>query len=355
VPPLIGEQKRVLDPRRGPFFQRGEAQLYLALRNGIPVGRISAHIDDRHDAIHDDRKGFFGFFECEHDQEAATALFQAAENWLSERGRQTVEGPYSFTIHDELGVLIDGFDSMPYVMNTHNRPYYRELLEGGGYSKAIDWHAFRTDRRMISEGWPSGLTTLRDRILAREGFELRSIDPERFDENAQAVKNIFNSAWAESWDHVPIGDEEFLHIARGLKRLIVPELSFFAVDDGEPVGFVVSVRDPNPALRRARGRLFPWGWFHLWRALRRPGRFRVMLLGVLEPFRGRGYEIALYTTVALTGMELGFLESEMSIVAENNAPMLKALSRIPTDRYRIYRVFTKRLPDSSHAVGSVIG
>jgi len=343
APPLWREQKRLLDPERGPFFRHGEASLFVATRDGQPVGRISAHIDRRRDEIHADGKGFFGFFDCEDDREVAQELACSAEAWLRSRGCTSIEGPFNFTVHDDLGVLVEGFDSIPYVLTTYNKPYYARLLEEAGYQKVIDWHAFRTDPEMAMSGWPHRLDELRERVLRRPSFEIRQIDLEEFDENAQLVKRVFNSAWEDSWDHVPMGDAEFLEIAEGLRHLIIPELSFFAVVDGVPVGFVVSVRDPNPALRRARGRLLPLGWFHLWRTLSRRGRFRVMLLGVLPPHRGRGYEIVLYTEVIFRAIELGYPEAEMSVVEEGNVTMSKAFSRFPCERYRTYRIFAKRL------------
>ena len=317
VPPLIADMKEFIDPRKGVFFKQGQAELFLAYRNGKAVGRISAQISHRHREIYNDQKGFFGFFECEDNQQTASALIQAAESYLQSHGCNVVEGPFNFTVYDEIGVLVSGFDSMPFVLNLHNPPYYDALLAQAGYRKSIDWYAYRMTADMAQSGWPDRLIRIADRIASRPGVTIRNMDASRFDREAEIVKSIFNAAWDRNWGHVPLSESEFARTAKALKHLVVPEVSFVAEVKGQPVGFALSVHDVNPAIRAANGRLFPLGFVKLLRLAKRSGRFRLILMGVLEEHRSRGYEVAFTTRVMQRAIERGLHHCEMSKYRRN--------------------------------------
>lgn len=342
VPPLIADQKEFLDPGKGVFFQHGEARLWIAYRGSRPVGRISAQVNHRHDELYDDAKGFFGFFECADDQQAATALFETAETYLREKKRKLVEGPFNFSIYDEIGVLIDGFDTDPYVLNLHNPPYYQKLIEAAGYDKSVDWYAFRATRGMDS-AVPPKLLKLRDRIVKRRGITIRNMDPKHFDDEAAMVKKVFDQAWDRNWGHVPMTDAEFARVSDAIKRLIIPELSFFAMVKGEVAGFALSLYDANVIAKQINGRLFPFGFIKFLSQMKKIDRFRLILLGVLEEHRNRGYEIVFITNVIEQAHKMHFNEAEMSLIVENNDPMLRSLEHLPVERYKTYRIFQKEL------------
>ncbi len=339
VPPIIADQKEFLDPKRGVFFEHGEAELYLALRDGKPVGRISAHINHLHEEIYHDGKGFFGFFECENNQETANLLFETAEKYLKSKGKNHVEGPMSFGIYDEIGLLVEGFDTDPYVLNTHNPPYYKILVENAGYTKSIDWYAYRgATNQKVDER----LYRLRDRVMKLPGLSIRKIDPkENYDTDVNIVKHIFRTAWNKNWGHVPLTDSEFNRIAKELTRLVVPDLSFIAEINGNPIGFALSIYDANVAVKKINGRLFPFGFIKLLLNLKKTDRFRHILMGILEEYRLRGIEIAFYVSIAEQAYKLGFKEIEMSLIVENNEPMNKSLNYLPVEIYKTYRIYRK--------------
>lgn len=343
VPPLLADLVPFLDPRRGVFFDGGEAELLVAWRGDRPVGRISAQVSRRHLAQYADGKGFFGFFECEDDPATARALFAAGEAWLRAQGCTQVEGPYGFGIYDEIGLLVDGFDSAPYVMNIHNPRYYEALVEGAGYRKAVDWYAYRITAEAASQRWPARLKQLRDRVVRRQGLTLRNPDMRHFRDEAALVKKLFNSAWSPNYGHLPLTDREFDRLAAGLRRLIIPELTFIAEVGGKPVGFALSVYDVNPLVRQIDGRLWPFGWYTLLRGIKRQRHFRLLLMGVIEAHQGRGYEIVFSTEVAERGLRAGFTECELSNVVETNEPMLRSASHLPAERYKTYRIYRKEL------------
>ena len=342
VPPLIADQKEFLDPKRGLFFRNGDARLWVAYRGNEPVGRISAQVNHRHDKLYADGKGFFGFFECEDNQETANALFCTAEEYLKVNQRRLVEGPFNFSIYDEIGVLVDGFDTDPYVLNMHNPPFYQKLIEAAGYAKSIDWYAYRVQSKQVDRV-PERLLRLRDRLAKKREVTVRPMEMAHFARDAAIVKCIFSAAWDRNWGHVPMTDPEFERVAKALKQLIIPELSFIAEVNGKPVGFALSIYDANVAAKKINGRLYPFGFIKLLSQLKKTDRFRLILMGVLEEHRNRGYEVIFYTHVIEKGLEMGFKEAECSLIVEDNEAMIKSMSHLASDRYKTYRIFKKAL------------
>lgn len=342
VPPLISDQKAFLDPKRGVFFDHGEAELFTAYRDDIPVGRISAHINHLHEDIYHDRKGFFGFFECENDRESAGALFASAEEYLRSKGRKICDGSLSFGIYDEVGILVDGFDTDPYLLNVHNPPYYKELIENAGYKKSVDWYAYRGYLKSYNN-LDQKLFRIKDKAMKRAGLTLRPLDQKNPDKEAHIIKDLFNSAWDKNWGHVPFTDSEIKRFTNELVRIVVPELSLFAEKDGKVVGFTLSTYDANVAVKKINGRLFPFGFLILLKNLKRTDRFRLIMMGVLEEYRSRGIEHALYMTIAKNGLDMGFKELEMSLVVETNTAMVRIMEKFPVEVYKTYRIFQKKL------------
>ncbi len=342
VPPVIADQMTFLNPGKGVFFEHGEAKLFLAYRGDKPVGRISAHVNHRYDKLWQDDKGFFGFFECEENQDTARALFESAESYLRANGKKTCEGALSFGIYDEVGILVEGFESPPYLLTVHNPPYYRTLIESQGYEKAIDWYAFRGKLKDY-ETLDERLGRLRDRALARAGLTLRSVDMRRIKEEAAIAKSLWDSAWTKNWGHVPFTDAEWQRLVHDISRVVVPDLTLIAEKNGKPVGFIVTTYDANEAVKTINGRLFPFGFIKLLRNLKKTRNVRVFLSGVLEEYRGRGIEIAMFMTAAQKGYEMAFDEMEMSLVVEDNEPMIKSLNYFPVKIAKTYRIFRKDL------------
>jgi hypothetical protein len=262
VAPLRMEQKRLLDRRRNPFFRRGEAEFFLARRGEHCLGRISAHTALPMAGLTEATLGTFGFFECEDDPAAASLLLRAAEAWLAARGARTILGPMNFSLNAECGVLVDGFDSPPFLLMNHNPPYYAPLLESGGYRKRKDLYAWRYT---VGE-MPPELLRLAERVKKRSGLTLRTLDPARFDRDARAVLRLFNDAWKDNWGFTPMHPDEFDEAIRELKQIVDPELVLIAEKEG-PRGRNRGLRaQPQRGPRGPGRRLFPFGIFKLlWR------------------------------------------------------------------------------------------
>jgi GNAT superfamily N-acetyltransferase len=295
-----------------------------------------------HDQYYDDRKGFFGFFECENDQRVADALFDRVEGYLKENNRRICEGSLSFGIYDEVGILVEGFDSDPYVLNVHNPPYYKTLIERAGYEKSIDWYAYRGLLKGVNTV-DERLFRIKDRTLTRAGVSIRPVRMNAKEEEQRVVKELFHSAWQENWGHVPFSEREWKRLFHEILRIVVPELTLIAEKDGIPVAFTLTTYNANEAVKMIKGRLFPVGFIRLLRNLKKAKNIRFILLGVLPQYRGRGIENALVLHMSQLGDRMGFHEMEQSLIVETNAPMLRALNYYPVKKVKTYRLFKKIL------------
>lgn len=339
VPPLRRDVRLLLSRAENPFFEHAEAAYFLARRGARAVGRIAAVDNRAHNRLHGDRVGFFGFFECEDDPGTARALFEAAAAWLRPRGFDTLRGPASFSTNDECGLLVDGFDTPPTVMMSHNPRRYVPLVEGAGFVKARDLLAYRNTSLVLPERLEAG-TRLLER---RYGLRLRTVDLRRFTQEVELIKALYNRAWERNWGFVPLSDREIDHLARQLEPVVVPDLVVFAERAGQPVGFAVALPDFNVALKaNPSGRLFPGLLKVLW-AARRIARLRVILLGALPEWQGKGVDALLYRHVWERALALGYRWAEAGWILEDNHAMRNGLQRMGFEVYKTYRMYDRQL------------
>jgi len=339
VPPLEFERRAFLDRRRNPFFRHSDAALFLAERDGVAVGRIAAIENRRHLETYRDATGFFGLFESIDDAAVAETLLARAAAWLGERGLRRMRGPTSFTINDECGLLVDAFDRPPVFLMAYNPPYYPALVERAGLRKVQDLYAYRMD---VPDAVPPAVAAAA-RAATRAGVAVRTIDFGRLDEEVERIHRVHAQAWAGNWGAVPLTRDEVAALARELRPFADRDLVFVAEHAGEPVGVAVTIPDLNRAVAAARGRLLPWGWLRLLRAKRRIDSLRVLILGVLAPWRHRGVDAALYARTIETARRKGYRWGEMSWILESNRPMLAVLERFGAERYKTYRVYEREL------------
>ncbi len=337
VPPLISEEYKKLN-KNSTFFTIGEAEYFLAFQDGRPVGRISAHINHQYEKYQDQETGFFGFFECINDQKVADGLLDAASEYLRGKGKKRILGPMSFCIYDISGVLYEGFDSSPVILLAYNPPYYNDLLTQTGFKKAIDWYAF-----LVTKEAPirPELFKVKERILRQKDLQIVPLNMKEFDDRVRDVGHIFAEAWMENWGHVPLTERQIQDFAEELKLVVVPEVTYFAFYKGECIGFSLSIKDINPALKKANGRLFPFGLIKILLASRKLTRLRTIAMGVLKEHRHRGIDIAFYLKTIEEGTRLGYVESECSIIVETNHRMIGALEDLSAKRYKTYRFYEK--------------
>jgi ribosomal protein S18 acetylase RimI-like enzyme len=340
--PLRSELKKQFDRGKNPFFEHAEVQEFLAFRGREPVGRITAAQNFRHNEFYDDDAGFFGFFECADDKEIAGSLIKAAQEWLLERNLKTVLGPLSFSMNDDVcpGVLIEGFDTPPFILMGHARPYYRNLLESAGYEKAVDVLAFRMP---VQQEINPRFIDLVQRIKRTRNINVRSFDPRNFWRDAKILIDIYNSAWEGNWGFVPFTEEEFYEIVKSLKKIYIKELVQIAEVDGEPAGWAMTLPNINEALIHLNGKLLPFGIFKFLYWMKRVKGLRLWGLGIKPEYRKRGVDVMLYYHTMLEGKRLGYATGELSWVLETNTPIIRAASYVKGELYKRYRVFKKRL------------
>ncbi|MFT7641326.1 MAG: hypothetical protein ACI9G1_003073 [Pirellulaceae bacterium] len=338
VPPLIQNQLELLNYRRHPFYDDGEIQTFLALRDGKPVGRIAAIVNNGHIRRHKEQRGFFGFFESIDDQEVTNLLFDAARDWLKERDITKIRGPMNPSMNYECGLLIDGFDSQPTFMMTYNRPYYQKLIEDYGFVKTQDMYAFWGHTDMI-EGLDKKLKFVVEEATRRFDVKLRMIDKSRFLEDVKMFLDIYNQSLVGTWGFVPMSEGEINMMAKSLKHLIVPEMTSVAEVDGRPVGASFGLLDYNPRIKKINGRLFPFGFMRLLWNKRAIKRVRIISTNVIPEYHKWGLGLVILDRLVPDLFRLGVEEAEFSWVLESNHLSYKTLKRGGAHLTKSYRLF----------------
>ncbi|OQA42212.1 MAG: hypothetical protein BWY52_02285 [Chloroflexi bacterium ADurb.Bin325] len=345
VPPLIEERRDYLDPRKNPLYEHSRFQLFLARRDGELVGTIGAIINDRHNEVHHELMGAFGFFECIDDQAVADALLDAAEAWCRGQGMTVMRGPLNFSMNDEVGTLIDGFDEPPMVMMTYNPRYYPALIERRGYVKAMDLYAWIYDIEQRLRDAPEKVFHVAQKAMEKRGLKVRKLDMKNFDRDVEFFKEAYNRAWQRNWGFVPMTDAEIDHLVKGLKPLIDPELIFIAeTQDGQPAGVSLTLPDLHQALRASGGgRMWPFGLLKFLWCRRKIDQVRLIAMGMIEEYRGRGADAIFYLETARTALKRGYKRLEGSWILENNTMMNQIIERLGGTRYKTYRIYEKPL------------
>jgi hypothetical protein len=344
VPPLELERRMHLSPKHNPYFQHARMQAWIARRGDQLVGRISAQIDQLHLERYNDATGFFGMLDAEDDVETFRTLIKTAEDWLREQGMQRVRGPFNLSINEEMGLLIDGFNTPPVFLMGHALPYYAKHIEQSGYSKAKDVLAY-----MIPPNFDMPVIMQRLVDASAHRVKVRPINMKRFNEEISLLRDIFNDAWAENWGFVPFTEAEFRELGNNLRFLVHPKLIQIAEVDGEAVTFVVALPNINEAIRDLKGKLFPFGWAKLlWRLkVSYPSTARVPLLGVRRKFQntrlGPSLAFQVIDKVRQQLHTLGAKDIELSWILEDNAGMRHIIEAIGGNAYKRYRIFERQL------------
>jgi len=338
VPPLRLERRMFHSRRMNAYFKHAGAQEFVARRNGSVVGRISAQVDGAYDAQHGAGTGMFGFLELEDDPEVARALVAAAQGWLAERGRSHMIGPMDYTMNDECGVLVEGFERMPMVKQPWHPPYYQRRCEEAGLAKAIDlwmWELVIDDREKILPI----IFELSEQAETKHGIQLRHMRRRDLPKEIKVFGEVYNAAWKRNWGFVPYSESDLKHLADELQLVFDRNWFMFAQKDGETIGTAITLPDINQVLKKMNGRVLPFGWWHFLRRAKIIDRVRVGFLGVKPEYQHTGTAARFYVEhfdmAKVTPQKWG----EMGWILETNRSMnrgMEAMGGRVVKRYRVY-------------------
>ncbi len=341
VPPLLSVERKMLDPRRNPFYEHAEAAHFLATSGARVVGRITAIHNRLHNEVQKDGTGFWGYFECENEPEAAKALFAAAEDWLRGKGLTRMVGPVNPSINDPCGLLVDGFGWSPFVLMTYNPPFYPALVEAQGHRKAMDLLAYiliHDDLNRLK------IDRVVDIVQRRTKAVLRPFNLAKFEDELKIVQDIYNDGWEKNWGFVPMTDAEVRFMAEDLRPILFPWFASIMEIEGRPVGFAFALPDINVALKKCNGSLWPFGWRHFLKSnLAKIPTLRIVALGIRKEYHRAGLGTLFYRNFIDEGLARGYHSAELSWVLESNDLMNRPLRTMGATLYKTYRLYEKNL------------
>lgn len=338
IPPLRQNLAEMVGYRRHPFHEHNRVQTFVAYRHGEVCGRVAAILNQGHIDRYQERRGFFGFFECVEDQTVAQTLFDAVRAWFADQDIHCLRGPTNPSMNYELGILVEGFEAPPTFMMTYNPPYYGQLIENCGFRKVQDLYAYEGHVDMLPKV-TAKLGPIAEQIKEYCQLTLRPLDQSRFLEEVTTFLDIYNRSLTNTWGFVPMSDGEVRRMAKGLRHLIVPELALAAEVDGRVVGAVFALPDYNPRIKAIDGRLFPFGFFRLLRAKQEIKRLRMISTNVLPEYQLSGVGLVLHSGLVPKALEWGVEEAEFSWVLESNAFSRGSLEKGGARRSKTYRLY----------------
>ena len=348
VRPLDMDIEERLDKKKNPFFEHAEGAVFVAYRDGVRAGRITAQIDQEHLARHRDGAGFFGFLDTIEDAAVARALLDRASQWLGARGMQRARGPFSLSINEEMGCLVDGFERPPMVMMPHHRPYQGGLIEQAGFAKLKDVFAWEYDVGTV----PARAQRAHDEIAALPEVFTREVDTKKMLEDVRIIMDIFNDAWSDNWGFVPLTEQELVKSAKDMKLILMPEITRISFIDGEPAAVALGLPNINELITDLDGQLFPFGIGKLlWRLrVRGPKSGRLVILGIRKKWRHvrryAGLSAYLYVQMNRRAHLLGMNGSELSWTLEDNHPINVGIKLMGGRVYKKYRIYEREIAAS---------
>ena len=341
VPPLIMEQKKLLNEDKNPFYENAEIRLFLAYRNDKPAGRIAAIIDHRYNEFHDTKTGFFGFFESIDQQSTANLMVRVATDWLRNQGMEDVLGPTNPGMMDEIGILVDGFDKYPAILLPYHKPYYDKLLKEAGFEKAQDLLTYDVNQDGVDrERMNRAMQIVKKRLPE---ITIRKIRLKKIKDEIKIIREIYNAAWKNNWGFIPLTEAEFDYMASDLKMIVNDNFAHIAEVNGKPIAFSVALPDYNQILRDMDGKLFPTGWMKILWNRKKINKIRTALMGVIPEFQGKGVDALLHREAIENGLKEDFYSSEIGWILESNVQMNRVAEKIGGTHDKTYRMYKKVL------------
>jgi GNAT superfamily N-acetyltransferase len=345
VAPLIFERMAFLNKSKNPYFEHAEAEFFIAERDGEPVGRITAQVDQRWDEYQGGSDGMFGFFETAEDPEVAAALLDTASEWVAGHGRGRILGPMDFTTNDEVGLLVEGYELRPMILQPWHPPYYRELVEGRGFTKTMDLWMWYLALGELKEGmkFHPAIHQAAEQLESEHGITIRHMRKRDLGNEVARFMDVYNEAWGSNWGFVPITEAEVEFQAKNLKPVLEERWTFMAERDGETLGASLTLPDINQVTAKMNGRLLPFGWLRFLLGKRRIDQVRVFALGVRPEHQHTGIAAAFYIKHLEEADPDGVWGGETGWILEVNEPMNRAMEGMGGKVIKKYRLYEKEL------------
>jgi GNAT superfamily N-acetyltransferase len=343
IPPVRSDQRALVGYRPHPFYRRAEGQTFLAFRRGEVCGRIAAVVNHAHNDYFCEKRGFFGFFECVDDQEVARGLLEAVQEWLGQRGVQSLRGPLNPALEYTSGLLIDGFDSPPTFQMTHNPAYYARLVEGCGFRRSQDLLAYRVHVGMLP-AYNAKLRSIAEQIIARYQVRVR---PLRLPRDLDAFLSIYNQSMVDHWGFYPMSPQEVRHLTGHLRYLMVPEFALGAEVNGRLVGFAIGMLDYNSGIKQIDGRLFPFGFLRLLWGKHRIKTLCILAVNVVPEYQRLGIPLVLTNVMIPNALKWGIKDVEYSWILESNRRSFGNLEKVGAKLIKRYRIYDRPAVDAT--------
>ncbi|PHR60383.1 MAG: hypothetical protein COA43_06615 [Robiginitomaculum sp.] len=346
--PLRFDRAAQINPKKNPNLKNLEIQHFLAFKNDMVVGRLSGIVNGDHLAQHDDNTGHFGFLDAQKDPEILKALFAAVEAWLKERGLSRMVGPFNLCVNEDLGLLIDGFDTPPAVAMPYGRPDTQTTIEGLGFTKAKDLLAFWTD---MHAGYPREpiVEMVVKMIDTNKHYNLRPMKKGKLKAEMRLAVDIFNDAWSNNWGFLPMSTELADHMSSEMMPILIPDLFWFVEYKGKASAFILMLPNVNEATEGMDGKLLPFGWAKFIARLKfgKMKTSRILLMGVRKEFQGKRSGTAMAGALSEKTFEIarerGYTHTEMSWILEDNKSMIRIIEQAQGVAYKTYRMYEKKI------------
>jgi len=341
VPPIYVDEWRFLNPKKNRAFSHCETTLALAFRDGHVVGRIMGIINNRYNEQRHEKTARFGCLECFEEQEVAHSLLGYVEQWARERGMRKIVGPMGFSDQDPEGFLVEGFEHEPALATYHNFQFIIHFLEADGYTKDVDFAVYKIP---VPAKIPKFYEKISTRVRKRSTYSLVEFTRRReLKPFIRPILQLMNETFRSLSGFTPLDDKEMSDLARRYLPIIDPRFVKVVTADNQMAGFIVGVPNMNEGLRKANGRLLPFGWFHVINAKRKTRRLDLLLGGIKERHRGRGVDVLLGGAMLRTAQSAGFDYIDSHHELESNFRVRAEMERLGGEVYKRYRIFQKRL------------
>ncbi|MBI5402449.1 MAG: hypothetical protein HY959_03540 [Ignavibacteriae bacterium] len=344
---MIFDVRNTLNTVKNPLYKHTKLELWLAYKGSEIVGRIAGIVNDNHNKFHNDKVGFWGYFDCINDKEVSGALFDTVKDFLIANGMDTMRGPVNPSTNDEIGLLINAFDKPAVMLMTYNPEYYIGLVEEYGFVKSKELYAYHVSEKIVNnKAAMDKLERVANIVLKREKLTIRKINVQDFDNEVKLIQEIYNKAWIKNWGFVPMTDDEFKYLAKNLKAVIDKDLIYLAEFDGKPVGFSLALPDYNQVFIKMNGKLFPFGVFKLLAGRKKINSIRLITLGVIHEFQKKGTEAVFILNTIKEGLAKGYKGAEISWILEDNGPMVATADNLGAELYKKYRIYDKQISNN---------